>query len=132
MLSLALLLYENPTGKVSALLLRGINPRVVRGDFDKLSGWIDVTSQESKLLPGALRNGPGSNNSYSTTLYESDTNVTFSTPFLCTGNKTASAVEMLFHSPDRSPPIVVTRYKIDSDGLGRFDTCMYGVYSFPE
>ena len=73
----ALLYYENPDGNMSALLQRG----------DPLypAQWIDITSQGSESLPDEFRNNQSSTvyvTATSATLYESDTNATFNTPFI--------------------------------------------------
>ncbi len=90
----ALLYYENPNGNISALLRRG-DP--LREDAQ----WIDITSQGSESLPDEFRNTPSFNvptlytNGRSRTLYESDTDATFNTPF----RSGASFPSVLFYDP---------------------------------
>ncbi|KAM0802654.1 hypothetical protein BDR22DRAFT_843688 [Usnea florida] len=109
----ALLYYENPTGKPSALL-----QRISQQSSGDQVQWVDISSQESKSLPGDFRNVPGPQQ-LSFTLYESDTNATFSTPFTSAINFSDSAIGALFYSPNvnlvNGGPIVVTGYDIDSD-----------------
>ena len=110
--NIALLYYENPTGKPSALVQRASQQSPGEGQIQ----WVDISSQESKSLPDDFRNIPGPHQR-SFTLYESDTNATFSTPFTSATNFTGSAVGALFYSPNVSlvngGPIVVTGYDID-------------------
>ena len=129
-INLALLYYENPTGKASALVQRA---------FQQSSEiqWVDISSQESKSLPDDFRNSPGPGQ-LSFTLYESDTNATFSTPFTSATNFTESAIGALFYSPNVSlvngGPIVVTGYENDG-GLSnpsRFDGGMHCASSYLE
>ena len=71
----ALLYYENPDGNMSALLQRG--------DPLYQAQWINITSQGSESLPDEFRNNQSSTVYLtSATLYESDTNATFNTPFI--------------------------------------------------
>lgn len=126
----ALLYYEDLSGKVSALLRRdnltvfddGKGGRIVQ------SQWIDITSQESKSLPDEFRNIP--RKSFSNTLYESDTNGTYSTPFTSGANFSGSSVGALFFSSSNgslngAPPIfggsiVPAGYSIGASGPGQF------------
>ena len=50
----ALLYYENSTGSISALLQR-ISSQATQILKVLIAQWIDITSQESKSLPGELR-----------------------------------------------------------------------------
>ena len=59
--NVALLYYENPNGKVSALLHRHLE-LFAEGSAAGSSSqeqWIDITSQESKALAKEFRNAPG-------------------------------------------------------------------------
>ena len=53
---LALLYYENPTGKVSALCQESYYTDQDLDDSGITQEWIDITSQESKSLPDVFRN----------------------------------------------------------------------------
>ena len=112
--NLALLYYENPSGNPSALVQRVYQSSPGEGQIL----WVDISSQESKSLPDEFRNVPGPHQ-LSHTLYESNTNATFSTPFTSAINFTDSAIGALFYSPnvllDDGGPIVVTGYDIDGD-----------------
>ena len=97
--NVALLFYENPNGKVSALLHRLMN--IVwgpQGGESWQDQWIDITSQESEALPNEFRNAPGFNyrntlyqlspynttfskTAFSKTLYEADPLAVYNTPF---------------------------------------------------
>lgn len=128
----AVLYYEDPTGKVSALLRRD-NLTIFDGGRAVRYQWIDITSQESKSLPDEFRNIPG--NSFSNTLYESDTNDTYSAPFTSGANFSDDSIGALFFSPSNSslrsiPPIfggsiVSTGYSIGASGPGHFISRMY-------
>ncbi|CAD6586035.1 MAG: hypothetical protein ASARMPREDX12_002178 [Alectoria sarmentosa] len=113
--NLALLYYESPTGKPSALVQR-IIPSSIEGQGQ--IKWVDISSQESQSLPDDFRNVPEPDQ-LSFTLYESDTNATFSTPFTSATNFTDSAIGALFYSPNVSlvngGPIVINGYEIDGD-----------------
>ena len=89
----ALLYYENPLGKVSALLQDGDN-------------CVDITSQQSKSLPNRFHNSPHAENSK--TLYESDLfNYTFSTPFSVwpeSSSGSVLAVNAVFYTPNIPQP----------------------------
>lgn len=124
--NLALLYYENPIGKVSALLQR-VCFNLSVGDL--VTSWVDITSQESKSLPDEFRNIPGhgsfsndsfSNDSLSNTLYESDASATFSTPFASIANFSGGATEVaLFYSPPNAS-FVGSMYDVRSSGPGGF------------
>lgn len=88
--NLVILYYENPTGKVSALIQR-FSPN----DSVNTVKWIDVTSQNSQSLPSDLRKDPDP--SLSNTLYESLFNDTFSPPFTTRNGTDIS--QALFYSP---------------------------------
>ncbi len=108
--NLALLYYENPNGKVSALLHRLINEVSGLSSQDQ---WIDITSQESKALPQEFSNAPGFNYSnslyhqfglnlnatFSNTLYEVDPIIVYSTPFSSAANFFENSAGALFYSP---------------------------------
>ena len=133
--NLALLYYENPTGNASALLQR-ISPR------SALTQWVDITSQESQLLPGEFRNtGPMTNMDLSHTLYESDNiNAIFSTPFTRVANFTGilseddigvqpgmgalSPVGALSYSPPNASLVSIV-YNAVLGGPGNFRTGMH-------
>ena len=81
--STSLLYYENPTGKVSALL-QHISPPGPDPAMSSISSWVDITSQAVRSLPDEFRKAPSSDiaaPSNSNTLYESQPNATFSPPF---------------------------------------------------
>ena len=122
----ALLFYENPTGKISALLQR---MHLSVDTIPKIE-WIDITSQASKSLPDAFREGPSSINS-SSTLYESDSHATFSAPFTCTVNSSGSAAQLVFYSPNAKDPIASVHYSSDGSGNYSFGKGMYCLYSNP-
>ena len=97
---LALLYYENPYGKVSALCQESYFANLGDQGFGAITNkWIDITSQESKSLPDEFRNAaalaPVAN---SKTLDESFMS-NISAPFTC---KTDSGVEAYFFSPNAS------------------------------
>ena len=127
-LNLGLLFYENPTGKLSALLQRDNSSGYASSSIE----WIDITSQGSRSLPDAFRNDPSSDNNNSNTLYESDTNTTFSTPFTCTANFSNAAVQLLFYSPNATDPIGSIDYDSDRSGDYTFSKGMYYAYSNPQ
>ena len=106
---LALLYYENPNGKASVLVMRG---SLLQSNIQ----WFDISSQESISLPEGFRNAPGYDQT-SFTLYESDTNALFSTPFTSAANFTDSRIGALFYSPNVSlengGPIVVIGYDMN-------------------
>ena len=117
----ALLYYENPTGNVSALLQRT--------SITFADECVDITSQASESLPNEFRNSAGQT---SNTLYESDTNATYSTPFTSGANFTGWDIGALFYSPstlDDGTPIVsgggiaVAGYTVASR-IGRFSAGM--------
>lgn len=121
---LGILFYENSAGRVSALLQRqdgsGYDPSSIQ--------WIDITSQGSSPLPDAFRNGPGSDNNNSSTLYESDTNATISTAFACKANFSNAAVQLLFYSPNATDHITAIHYNSDISGRYTFTKGMYCAY----
>ncbi|CAD6592462.1 MAG: hypothetical protein ASARMPREDX12_006139 [Alectoria sarmentosa] len=130
-LNIALLFYENSKGKVSALLQRGSSG----GNGSYQSGtirWVDITSQESRSLPNDFRNTPSSNNNQSTTLYESDTNATFSAPFTSAANISAYGPTMLSYSPNSRISIVATGYAGSTSGPGIFGAGIHCAFSYPE
>ena len=122
--NIALLFYETPNGKVSALLHRLIiivneNPQAGSSPQDQ---WINITSQESKALPNEFRNAPkfnyrntpyegdpllgdGHNPTFSHTLYEADPIAVYSTPFFSALNPNGSlgANCAMFYSPFNLP-----------------------------
>ena len=120
-LNLALLFYENPTGKISALLQRGNSLE------NGATEWTDITSQGSRSLPDAFRNGPGPDNNNSKTLYESDTSATFGTPFTCqsVGAGDENGVELLFYSSNATNPFRGVVYEYG------FSQGMRCAYSYP-
>ena len=108
-----LLYYENPSGKVSALLRQtGL--------------WVDITSQDSVDLPNEFRNTPTSG---SHTLYESAETTMPGSPFACGANWTSLTLERgigaIFFSLNASENSVGSRftyneYTSDSSGPGIF------------
>ena len=115
----ALLYYENPTGKVSALLQHGWE-------------WVDITSQQSKSLPDEFHNAPYAESSK--TLYESDdSNLTFRAPFSSGANWLTSGIGALFYSPSNAPsasggqPVSIwyDGYTIGPTGSGNFSGSMH-------
>ena len=120
--SSALLYYESPSGNISALLQQG-------------DRWVDITSQDSKLLPSEFRNTPTSTQYQGGhTLYESEIYGTLSTPFACGANWTSTAgIGAIFYSPYASFSVansstesrfVVNHYGSASDGPGNFTSRM--------
>lgn len=140
----AILYYENPTGNVSALLQRTTSrsyPKLFNGGGSH-ENWVDITSQESKSLPSEFRNYPGMNssdNQYSKTLYESDTNVTYSAPFTSGANYSTWPVGTLFYSRSNGSQlgellvsggsIVFSGYLVGTSGTGNFSEGMNCVSS---
>ena len=132
----ALLYYENPNGNVSALLRRG--------SFQEQFQWVDITSQQSKSLPNEFRNAPGLNADNDTdlpekvfgegfkdskTLYESNTDAIFSTPFTSGANLSGPFIGALFYSPPESSlfgsgSFTYAQYLIGPGGPGIFSTGM--------
>ena len=99
----ALLLYENGSGNVSALLRR----ISLTAPPSTQVHWIDVTSQGTRSLPDEFRNTRATPNKTlyeigrpSKTLYEFDTRITFSTPF--TSYTVNSTLHVEFYSPSGS------------------------------
>ena len=126
----ALLYYENPTGKVSALLQHGV-------------GWVDITSQESKSLPDEFRNAP--NGDGSKTLSEAVwENAKLSTPFTSGANWTGPGIGALFYSPINASSVndIFSLYNMDYaispsgprnfSTPGNFTSCMHRSSSYPE
>ena len=112
----ALLLYENLTDQVSALL------QLYQGKTNQAQ-WVDITSQESRFLPKIEQE---QNNTYyesSTTLYES-TPANLNAPFICAANFSQSAMGALFYSLNTgiSPNagIVEVTYNVSTSGPGLF------------
>lgn len=110
--NVALLYYENPNGKVSALLHRRLQTILAKGPNAGLSlsdQWIDITSQESKALPDEFRGAPGFNYNNtvqrrqtlndSRTLYEAEPFAVYSTPFFSASTFFRSSVGAMFFSP---------------------------------
>lgn len=130
-LNLGLLLYENPTGKVSALLQRVQKPTDELGPEPAIE-WIDITSLESRSLPDDLRSDPDDNGA-TTTLYESGVNYTpsedytFSAPFTSAANYFASAIGALFATPSSDLPIMQTTYNV-TYGTWSFETNILPAY----
>lgn len=112
----ALLLYENPSGNVSALL-----QRISR----QSTQWLDITNQESQSLPDEFRNLPSALY-WSRTLYESNSNVTYGTPFACftTSVSKNTSMEAVFYSPS-SASLEPTLYDINLSGPGNFSSGMH-------
>lgn len=144
-----ILYYENPTGNVSALLQRTTTTN--EDDSSDYNGrtwsqkWFDITSQESESLPNEFRNTDRtiSNKSlYSSTLYESNTNATYSTPFTSGANFAGWNIGALFYSPSNtslggSPLIsgggvVAAGYKMGLNGTGKFSAGMHCQSPCPE
>ena len=108
--NIALLYYENPNGKVSALLYRllAIERKLGEPQSSYLQDqWVDVTSQESRALPDEFFN-PDIIHSFSTkydrnatfshTLYDVNPNIVYSTPFTSAANFYWFAAGALFYS----------------------------------
>lgn len=102
--NIALLYYENPNGKVSALLNRILR---LTGTYGQIQ-WVDVTSQESKALPREFRPAgwvdhdtiaSDPNTTRSHTLYDTDPNIVYSTPFTSAANFWGGSAGALFYSP---------------------------------
>ena len=105
----ALLFYVNSTGQVSALLQLYQNETAQ-------TQWVDITSQESKSLPREfVEQGSG----VVTTMYETQPNATFSTPFTSAANFSESTVGALFYSPNAR--IVELVYRVSISGPGYFE-----------
>ena len=138
LISQAILYYENPTGNVSALLQRITDNDPTEYNVPSWSQkWFDITSQKSESLPNEFRNideKNSSKSSYSKTLYESNTNATYSTPFTSGANFAGWNVGALFYSPsnkslDGSPlisggGIVAAGYTMSLNGTGNFTAGM--------
>ncbi|KAL9076101.1 MAG: hypothetical protein Q9161_001148 [Pseudevernia consocians] len=126
----ALLYYENSNGNVSALLRRG--------SFVDQFQWVDITSQQSESLPNEFGNAPGLNAHSDTnipeeisgdyfndskTLYESDTDAIFSTPFTSGANLSGPFIGALFYSPPE-PSLVNGKFPLSS---GSFTYAGYSI-----
>ena len=125
--NVALLYYETPNGKVSALL------QIYVSEEENEFRWIDITSQESKTLPKEFRNAPGFNYSdtvdanpddanpftFSHTLHEADPTAVYSTPFFSAPgfDTDAGSVGAMFYAGD---DISFIGYKVDHEGSGNF------------
>lgn len=134
---LALLYYENPTGKVSALSQETVVEGVegVEGGESINTEWVDITSQESKSLPDRYRNTPGSTaEDYSKTLDESlDSNVfTLSAPFTCEGNSfNGPVVKAIFYSTGAlNLEIQFNVYTTGPSGAGNFSRSMHFLFLY--
>ena len=113
----ALLLYENSTGQVSALL------QLFQYTTPQQTQWVDITSQESRSLPNEFKlRDPGG----STTLTESQPNAKFSAPFVSAANFSKNAVGALFSSPNDTITEVI--YNVSTSGPGLFS----GMNSHPD
>lgn len=104
---------------ISALLQRDNRPQ------NGIIEWIDITSQGSKSLPDDFHIAPGLHHIDSPTLYESDTNVTFTTPFTCTTDLGENLVHLLFYSPNFTDSITCIEYLSNSSGDSGFGRGMY-------
>ena len=120
----ALLYYENPFGKVSALLRHGWD-------------WVDITDQESKSLPGEFRNAPDVG--ISKTLYESlHNNTSTSTPFTSGANWIGQPIAAVFYAPPPSNnnglpfSTMFAGYDIGPTNSGYFIVGMHCAYSYPK
>ena len=133
---LALLYYENPTGKVSALCQESHYTDLGEGDYSIIQEWIDITSQESESLPGEFRNAPDSaTGGNSKTLDESlvPNIFTLSAPFTSRAeNQTqGSGIEAGFYSPNASGfEFQYNLYLTGLSGAGNFSPRMYFVFSY--
>lgn len=146
--NIALLVFKNPNGNVSALLYR--QNFIVYGDSQEVScqdQWINITSQDSEALPKEFHNAPGFNYSdaltslttnntiYSRTLYEADPIVVYNTPFFSAPNLFGS-IGLMFYSPlnlmmDASSPLagsnfVIAGYTTSLNGSGSFSLLPIG------
>ena len=131
-MNLALLYYETPTGKVSALLQRlAPNGTAFTGQ------WFNITSQTSQSLPDEFHNPAVFSNSR--TLYndESDTDSLFTPPFASVVNFSESStgrtatIGAIFYSPYYAS-IVSDGYQIGRSGYGNFSLGMRYRSSSPE
>ena len=133
---LALLYYENPTGKVTALCQDSYSAVPGSGDSSIIQEWIDVTSQESKSLPAIFRNNSTSAaDGNSKTLDESFmSNIyTLSAPFTCqTVNGTQQpGLDAFFYSLNASYfRFQSNSYLTGSSGPGMFSPSTYFVFSY--
>ena len=128
---LALLYYENTTGKVPALW---------QESYDLLNysqEWIDITSQESRSLLDEFHNAPGSvaeDNSEALTELLAPNVSTLSAPFACrVANYTQNlGIEAVFYSPNASGSELFQSnfYWTNSSGAGIFSSRMHFVFSY--
>ena len=108
----ALLFYVNSTGQVSALL------KLYHNETAKTQ-WVDITSQESISLPREfVEHGSDVDTTLYETLYGSQPNATFSTPFTSAANFSDNTVGALFYSPNAR--IVELGYEVSISGPGYF------------
>ena len=123
-LNLALIYYETPTGKVSALLQRS-------------TGWVNITSQTSHSLPDEIHNPTvffGSRTLYNN---ESDPNSLFTPPFISVGNYSESTtgeiagIGAFLYSPHYAS-IFSDGYQVGQSGYGNFSLGMRHRASSPE
>ena len=133
---LALLYYENPSGKVSALCQESYYADLGEGSYSLIQEWIDITSQESESLPGEFRNAPGpAPEDNSKTLDESLVPgiFTLSAPFASRAeNQTQqSGIEASFYSPNASGfEFQYNLYSTGLSGAGDFSQRMHFVFSY--
>ncbi|KAL9071738.1 MAG: hypothetical protein Q9161_004002 [Pseudevernia consocians] len=146
--NIALLFYETPNGKVSALLhrliLKIVDENSQAGSFSPESPqdqWINITSQESKALPNEFRNAPGFNYSntlykvsgynttFSQTLYEADPIAVYSTPFFSAPNLFGS-VGAVFYSPFNLPLNAISPLAGDSFFTATYEIGLTGSGNF--
>ena len=114
--NVAFLFYENSTTNISVLVQRStITTSATSVEVD--TEWVDITSQRSKSLPDAFRNDPIKDLN-SSTLYESATDLTFSTPFTSTANFSQGGALLVFYAPRFVSGIQSTNYGSD-DGSGK-------------
>lgn len=131
---LALLYYENPTGKVSALT-QEIGVEANEGDESTNPKWFDITSQEGKSPSDYYRNTPGSTaGGYSKTLDESldSNNFTLSAPFTCgTDLSNGFAIDAIFYSANAlNFEIQSNIYTTGPGGAGNFSQSKHFVVLF--
>lgn len=137
--NLALLFFENPNGKVSALLQRLVITVEPQGEKLWSDQWIDITSQESKALPKEFHNAPGfnSSNTLSRTLYEADKfgEYEYNTPFFSAPYSDGSVgaifytpfnLALSYASPVAGNSFYYAGYKTSLNGSGDFDVSAVG------
>ena len=139
-INIILLFYENPNGKISALLYRFMNiinenPQVEKFQQDQ---WIDIINQENKILSNEFYNAfgfnynntlykiSGYNITFSRTLYEADPIVVYSIPFFNTFNFLYGSVSAMFYSLFNLPlnttfSLVGDSFFIVNYGIGLID-----------